>query len=180
MVNGMSSLTNRQVFDEFVSTTDALLDSVAGLTDEQWTAVAESPAGHVPIRLLVQHALWDSWVHKRDVAIPLDITAAIENDELQSCLQYAAAIGPVRGGGLGRSYAGSFAVEAIDPSIRFVLDIGESVCVLDEAAAVSVPCLRGTAVELTVALSLRAPMPATTPIEWTNLVAGLATAFDSV
>lgn len=100
MANGMSSLTTRQVFDQFVSTTDALLDSVAGLTDEQWTTVAESPAGHVPIRLLVQHALWDSWVHERDVAIPLGITAAIENDELQSCLQYAAAIGPVLGSGL--------------------------------------------------------------------------------
>ena len=179
MVEGMSSLTTRQVFDEFVATTDALLDVATGLTDEQWSTVAESPAGHVPIRLLAQHALWDSWVHERDVAIPLGIPAAIENDELQSCLQYAAAVGPVLGSGLGRSYAGVFAVEATDPSIRFVLDIGESVSVRNEAPAVSVPCLRGDAVELTEALSLRAPMPATTPIEWTNLVGGLATAFDS-
>lgn len=180
MVEAMSSLTTRQVFDEFVSTTDALLDTVTRLTDEQWSTIAESPAGHVPIRLLAQHALWDSWVHERDVAIPLGIAAAIEGDELQSCLQYSAAVGPVLGSGLGRSCAGVFAVEATDPSIRFVLDIGESVSVRDEAAAVAVPCLRGDAVELTEALSLRAPMPATTPIEWTNLVAGLATAFDSV
>ena len=179
MVEGMSSLTTRQVFDEFVATTDALLDVATGLTDEQWSTVAESPAGHVPIRLLAQHALWDSWVHERDVAIPLGIPAAIENDELQSCLQYAAAVGPVLGSGLGRSYAGVVAVEASDPSIRFVLDIGESVSVRNEAPAVSVPCLRGDAVELTEALSLRAPMPVATPIEWTNLVGGLATAFDS-
>ena len=150
------------------------------MTDEQWSAVAESPAGHVPIRLLAQHALWDSWVHERDIALPLGIAAVIEPDELQSCLQYSAAVGPVLGSGLGQSCAGVFAVEATDPSIRFVLDIGESVSVRNEAAAVTVPCLRGTAVELTEALSLRAPMPATTPIEWTNLVAGLATAFDSV
>ena len=72
-------------------------------------------------------------MHERDIALPLGIAAVIEPDELQSCLQYSAAVGPVLGSGLGRSYAGVFAVEASDPSIRFVLDIGESVSVRDEA-----------------------------------------------
>jgi uncharacterized protein (TIGR03083 family) len=180
MVEGMRSAPTSEVLDRFVSTTEALLGVASGLTDEQWSVVAESPAGHVPIRLLAQHALWDSWVHERDVAIPLGITAAVETDELQSCLQYSAAVGPVLGSGLGRECSGTFAVEATDPSLRFVLEVGESVSVRVEAAPAAAPCLRGDAVELIEALSLRAPMPASTPVEWTNLVAGLETAFDSV
>ena len=66
------------MLDEFVSTSDALLDIVTDLTDEEWSTIAESPAGHVPIRLVVQHALWDCWVHERDIAVPLGIAPAAE------------------------------------------------------------------------------------------------------
>jgi uncharacterized protein (TIGR03083 family) len=180
MVDWMSSLTTREVFDQFVSTTDGLLGMVAELTDRGWSTLAETPAGHVPIRLLAQHALWDSWIHERDVAIPLGIATTLEPDELRSCLQYAAAISPVLGIGLGRSYLGVFAVEATNPSVRFILDVGESVAVRDESAEATVPCLRGDAVDLIEALSLRAPMPPSTPVEWSQLVGGLATAFDAL
>jgi uncharacterized protein (TIGR03083 family) len=70
MVDWMSSLTTREVFDQFVSTTEGLLGMVAELTDRGWSTLAETPAGHVPIRLLAQHALWDSWIHERDIALP--------------------------------------------------------------------------------------------------------------
>jgi hypothetical protein len=163
-----------------VSASEALLGVVAELADEEWSATAESPAGHVPIRLLAQHALWDCWVHERDVAVPLGIATPSELDELRSCLQYAAAISPVLGIGLGRSRPGVYAVEATNPTIRFVLDVGDSVAVREEAAAAAIPCLRGDAVALIEALSLRAPLPPSTPTEWSELVAGLATAFDSV
>ena len=82
---------------------------------------------------------------------------AAELDELRSCLQYAAAVSPALGIGLGRACSGTFGVEATDPDIRFVLDVGESVWVRDEApATASAPCLRGDAVSLIEALSLRA------------------------
>jgi uncharacterized protein (TIGR03083 family) len=180
MVDWMSSLTTREVFDQFVSTTEGLLSLVAELTDVGWSALAETPAGHVPIRLLAQHALWDSWIHERDIAIPLGIATAVEADELRSCLQYAAAVSPVLGIGLGQSSPGVFAVEATNPRVRFVLDVGYSVAVRDEAAEATVPCLRGDAVDLIEALSLRAPMPSSTPVEWVGLVGGLATAFDAL
>lgn len=180
LVDQTSSLTHREVLDQFVATNDALLGVVAGLADDGWSTLAESPAGHVSVRLLAQHALWDCWIHERDVAIPLGLTSAVEPDELRSCLQYAAAVSPVLGLGMGRACMGSFAVEAIDPSIRFVLEVGESVAVRDVAAAADVPCLRGDAVELIEGLSLRAQMPSSTPIEWSQLLGGLATAFDAV
>ena len=180
MVDQTSSLTHREVLDEFVSTNDALLGVVAELTDDGWSTLAESPAGHVSVRLLAQHALWDCWIHERDVAIPLGLPPAVQPDELRSCLQYAAAVSPVLGMAVSGAGVGSFAVEATDPTIRFVLEVGESVAVRDAAAAVDVPCLRGDAVALTEGLSLRAPMPTSTPIEWLQLLGGLATAFDAV
>ena len=180
MVDWMSALTPQEVLDQFASTSEALLGVVAELTDEGWSAVAESPPGHVPIRLLAQHALWDSWVHERDVAIPLGIDTVVEPDELKSCVRYAAAVSPALGIGLGHRCAGTFAVDATDPDIRFVLDVGASISVREEYAAATVPCLRGDAVTLIEALGLRAPLPPSTPIEWSQLLGGLATAFDAV
>ena len=99
---------------------------------------------------------------------------------MTSCLRYAAAISPALGIGLGHGCTGTFAVEATDPDIRFVLDVGDSISVREEDAAAIVPCLRGDAVTLIEALSLRAPLPPSTPIEWSQLLGGLATAFDAV
>jgi uncharacterized protein (TIGR03083 family) len=180
MVGAMSSLTVPALLAEFISTNEALVDVTAELPDERWSVLAESPAGHVPIRLLAQHALWDCWVHERDIAVPLGIPTAAETDELTSCLRYAAAVSPVLGMGLDRDCAGVYAVEATDPVIRFVLDVTDSVAVRERAAEGGVPCLRGEAVELIEALSLRTPMPTTTPIEWSHLLGCLETAFDAV
>jgi len=180
LVDQMKSLTAHGLLEQFDSTNEALISVVAGLSEQDWSTAAESPAGHVPIRLLAQHALWDCWVHERDVAVPLGIATAAEPDELRSCLQYASAVSPALGIGLGRHCTGTFGVEATDPDIRFVLDVGESVSVRDEAPSTTVPCLRGDAAALIEALSLRAAMPATTPVEWTQLLAGLSTAFDAV
>jgi uncharacterized protein (TIGR03083 family) len=179
LVSWMSALGSSEVLEKFVATSQALLDDVGTMTDDGWEMSAESPAGHVPIRLVVQHALWDCWIHERDIAIPLGITPDVEADELRSCLQYAAAVSPVLGIGLGQAATSNIAVEASDPEIRFVLDVDESVSLGDEPAG-DRPCLRGDALELTEALSLRTPMPSTTPAEWMRLLGGLETAFDSV
>ena len=74
MVNQMTSLTTAEMLERFVSTNEALIGAVADLTDEGWSTMAESPVGHVPIRLIAQHALWDCWVHERDIAIPLGMS----------------------------------------------------------------------------------------------------------
>ena len=180
LVDSMSSLSTEDVLDQFSATTEALIDVVSGLTDTQWMAAAESPAGIVPVSLLVQHALWDSWVHERDVAIPLGIAPTNEPDELRTCLRFAAAISPALGIGLQRERRGTFAVDASEPTIRFVLDVGDSVAVRNGAPEPGVPCLHGDADALIEALSLRAPMPESTPAEWTALLDGLESAFDAV
>ena len=179
LVDRMTALSPSEVFDQFVSTSEALLDIVSDLSDDQWSTLAESPGGHVPIRLVVQHALWDCWVHERDIAVPLDIAPATDTDELQSCLRYAAAIGAVLGLGLGNAPSTVVAVEATNPAIQFIVEVDESVSLRDGGAA-GVPCLHGDALALAEALSLRAPMPTSIPAEWSLLLAGLATAFDAV
>jgi uncharacterized protein (TIGR03083 family) len=179
LVDWMSALGCAEVFEQFVATSATLLDDIAGLTPDQWSMPAESPVGHVSIRLLVQHGLWDCWVHERDIALPLGIATAEEPDEVASCLRYAAAVSPALGIGLGHSSPTTVAVEATDPSIRFVVRVDESVAITDDGAD-DVPCLRGRAVDLVEALSLRGPMPSSTPAEWTRLLGGLQSAFDAV
>lgn len=178
MVDQMSDLAPSDVLAQFVAVTEPLLATVADLDDEQWCMPAEAPPGHVPIRLLVQHALWDCWIHERDVLIPLGITPTIEADEVRSCLQYAAAISPALGIGLGHASSSTLSIDATDPAVSFVLRVDGSVSVSDGPIG-DHPCLRGDAVSLVEGLSLRAPMPATTSAEWRAMLGGLAAAFNA-
>ena len=148
-------------------------------TSRRWSTLAEAPAGHLPIRLLAHHALWDSWVHERDIVLPLGLTPPVEPDEVAACLRFATALSPafaisagpcVRRGVRGRGERTGGVLHAR----------GRRVGVVHEGAApTDAPCLRGNAVELVEALSLRVPLPASTPIEWQRLLGGLATVFDA-
>jgi uncharacterized protein (TIGR03083 family) len=178
MVGAMAELTAAEVFDQFVASNAGFLGALASLDEAGWTKLAESPPGHVPIRLLAQHALWDAWIHERDIALPLGLVPEEEPDEVQSCLVYAAAIGPALAVLHDDAFRGELAVDADGPETRFTLVVGDSVAVHDGAAA-NVPSLRGAAVALTEALSVRAPLPADAPAEWRHLLKGLATVFDS-
>jgi uncharacterized protein (TIGR03083 family) len=179
MVEPMRALAPAEVLDQFVSSNDAFLGTLAGLDEPAWSMLAESPAGHVPIRVLAHHALWDSWIHERDIVLPLGLTPAVEPDEVRSCLRLVAALSPAFAISSGKASAGEFVVEASDPECRFALEVGESVVVREGSAARDAPCLRGDAVELVEALSLRVPLPPSAPTEWRQLLAGLATAFDA-
>ncbi len=101
MVAPMRALSPAEVLDQFVASNEGFLATLDGLDDASWSTAAETPAGHVPIRLLAHHALWDSWIHERDVALPLGLTPPVESDELRSSLHYAAALGSRVGGHLG-------------------------------------------------------------------------------
>jgi uncharacterized protein (TIGR03083 family) len=177
MVAPMRALSTTEVLDQFVASNDGFLAVLADLDDAGWAMPAESPAGHVPIRLIACHALWDCWVHERDIALPLGLTPPTEPDEVGSCVRYAAALSPALAIGTGHTVGGRFAVETTDPRLCCVLDVGESVAVRDEIAPPEVPCLRGEAVALVEALSIRGPLPPSAPSEWRALLQGLVSAF---
>jgi len=97
----------------------------------------------------------------------------------RSSLRYAAALSPAFLLTAGRAPGAEFGVQATDPDLCFTIDVGESVAIRDGSAGPGAPCLRGDAVTLTEALSIRAPLPDSTPPEWLELLGGLATVFDS-
>jgi uncharacterized protein (TIGR03083 family) len=177
LIEPLRALPPGEVLAQLIASHDSLLGVIADLDDAGWATLAETPAGHVPIRLLAFHALWDCWIHERDVALPSGRTPAIEADEVMSSPRYAAALSPgiliTAGGGC----RGRFAVDAHGPDTQFWLEVDESVHVQDGVPPDGPPCLRGDAVELTEALSVRAPLPADAPSEWHALLGGLAAAF---
>jgi uncharacterized protein (TIGR03083 family) len=177
MVAPMRELSPGEVLEQLVASNDAFLDAIGGLSDAAWAALAEAPPGHLPIRLVVQHALWDCWVHERDVALPLGLIPPAEPDEFASSLRYVGALSPAFALQSGFPCAGVYALEATDPRLHVVLDVGASVAVRDDVAPPGAPCLRGDAAALVEALSLRAPLPPSCPSGWAQLLRALATVF---
>lgn len=179
MVESLGALSPIEVLGAFVESNNDLFAVVEALDDEGWCAIAESPLGHVPVRFVCSHALWDSWVHERDIAVPLGLAPTVEPDEVALSLRYVAALGPAFGmGAPGRRYPGSFGVEATDPDVAFVLDIDAGVHVADGPPAPGTPVLRGGSVELVEALTTRIPLPASAPGAWLRLHDGLRETWD--
>jgi uncharacterized protein (TIGR03083 family) len=179
MVNAMRALTPGEVLDQFVSSNDGFLGTIADLDEPALSTLAESPAGLLPIRLLAHHALWDCWIHERDIALPLGLAQPVEPDEVLSCLRFAAALSPAFALHSATAPKGMFSVMARDPESCFTLDVNDSVSVRQGSTTTDAPCLRGDAVELVEALSLRVPLPVSTPTEWRELLGGLAIVFDT-
>jgi uncharacterized protein (TIGR03083 family) len=171
----MRDLEPGEVFERFRASNDAFLGVLAELDDPGWAMPAEAPPGHISIRLLAHHALWDAWIHERDIELPLGLTPSFEADEVASSLRYAAALSPAFLSE-GNDLTGSFTVDAYDPTLRFTLAVDDSVAVRDDIVA-NAPCLRGDAVTLLEAISLRGPLPADAPPEWQQLQQGLTAAF---
>jgi len=177
MVDQMREMTASEVLDRFIASNEELLQVIRTLDDGGWMAHAESPAGHVPIRIVAHHALWDCWIHERDVALLIGAAPPAEPDEVLSCLRYVSAFSAALGVSSRSKIADVLAVEADSPSSSFVLNLGETVVVQDGIAPLGAPCLSGDSVALIEGISIRAPLPESAPAEWLQLREGLATLF---
>jgi uncharacterized protein (TIGR03083 family) len=178
MVEPMRAMTPSAILAELGASTDALVEVVESLDEQGWAATGESPVGHVPIRELAHHALWDSWIHERDVLLPLGITPVEEVDEVLSSLRYVAALTAALSipGGDGRT--GSIVLEVTDPDARYVLDLEDAVHLHEGAAPDDALVLRGRAVDLVEILSIRAPFTLEVPEDQRWMLGGLARLFD--
>ena len=168
------------MLDLFVSSNAELIATVEALDDWGWSTMAESPLGAVPIRLLMSHALWDSWVHERDILIPLGIEPAVNADEVVASLRYVAALTQGFAFGAGMECKGQFGIEATDPDFHCVMAVEDAVTIRVEHPDDTMPVLRGPAVELTEALSTRRPLPVDAPSEWRGVLGGLQYTWDLV
>ena len=178
MVAAVRSQRPADVLDRFVETNEAIAAAIADLDDDGWSTLAEAPPGHVPLRALALHALWDAWIHERDIVFPLGLTPVEEPDEIAGCLGYGAALSPAFGVAAGTTRQGAIAVEATDPDICFVVEVGESVVVRAGDAPPDALRLYGPAVELVEALCFRMPLPCPVPDDHQWLLSGLAEVFD--
>ncbi|MGH9086133.1 MAG: maleylpyruvate isomerase N-terminal domain-containing protein [Acidimicrobiales bacterium] len=178
MVGGMRSLTPADVLARFVESNAALAALVGDLDPDAWTVLAEAPPGHVPLHAVALHALWDAWIHERDVVLPLGLPAAEEPDEVAACLMYVAGVGPAFSVSSHPGRRGLLAVEATDPDLQLLVEAGPTVHVRSCAAAAGTPTLAGTAVDLVEALSFRAPLQHDLLDDARWMITGLGTVFD--
>ncbi len=167
----------------FAASTDALLALVEQLDTADWTATAESPAGHVSVATVVHHALWDGWVHERDIALPLGLDPAVEDDEVLAALRFAAGLGPAFGIGRGVGRTGRIVIDTTSPESATIVEIGDRVVVRqgsDTAGTDDTEVLRlsGDAVDLLEALSTRSRLDPPAASEHTWMVSGLHETFD--
>jgi uncharacterized protein (TIGR03083 family) len=179
MVDATRAVAPEETLRQFVDSNRSLFAAVEQLDEHGWNAVAESPAGHVSIRLVAHHALWDAWVHERDITVPLGLDQDAEPDEIESCVRYAAALGPTLAFASGNDRRGSLAVETSDPSLHYVVDVGPTIEVHRRPAPAGALTIEGPAVEVIDRLSIRAPLGQPVPEASRWLLGGLAEAFDT-
>ena len=127
MVDDIGSLSSAEVLDLFISSNAELVALVETLDDVGWSCSAESPLGEVSVRLLMSHALWDSWVHERDILIPLGIEPAVIADEVVASLRYVSALTQGFAFGIGMECRGRFGIEATDPDFYCVMAVEDAV-----------------------------------------------------
>ena len=112
-----------QVLDAYLTSAHTLVDLLGSLTSGEWTIPGESPLGHVSISAIVRHALWDAWVHERDITLGVGLVPAVEADQVDAALRCAAALGPAFGillGDLGDQRRAA-TVTTQDPAIEFTV-----------------------------------------------------------
>lgn len=180
MVDAVRGWSPATTLDRFVATTDAMADTLAGLDEQSYTDAGESPLGHVALSLVAWHALWDGWLHERDVLLPLGLVPAEEEDEVTACLIYAAALGPALLAAGGSTRRAVLVVDATEPAVQVVVEVGPEVVIRTGAPEPAAVVLTGRAVDLVEALSLRVPLVFDVAASDRWLLGGLAAVFDVV
>lgn len=175
-----SPVTPAELVASFEASTEALVALWTSLDDDGWRTLAEGPPGHMSTAAVAVHALWDSWVHERDVALPLGLQPVVDDDEVTTCLRYAAGMGTALAINAGLGGTGSMVVRAADPDSTVRVDVDDHVTVTSgDGGRPADLTLHGPAVELLEAFSVRTPFPHPVPAEQAWMVTGLATVFDN-
>lgn len=178
LVAAEGDVSGTAALERLQRSTEALVELWDSLDDAGWATTAEAPPGHVTISALAHHALWDSWIHERDILLPLGIEQEVVEDEVAAALRYVAALAPAFGVSVATSNQGVLAIAATRPDLSFHVTVDGHAAVREGDAHADLR-LEGDAVELLEGLSLRRPLDREIPSEAAWLVAGLATAFDA-
>ncbi|MBA2607436.1 MAG: maleylpyruvate isomerase family mycothiol-dependent enzyme [Actinobacteria bacterium] len=179
MVQGMQALTPADVLTQFEEKTDALEELLVNVDASQWAVLAEAPPGHLALRVAALHALWDGWVHERDIVIPLGFAPVERADEMDLVLRYAVGLSPAFFVATESRKTGALTVSATEPALSLLVEVGESVRVRNGAASHG-PCLAGRTVDLIEGLSHRGEFAHSLEPDDMWLLDGLSQVFDKV
>ena len=160
-----------------MESTDTLVRQLEALDADACTMLAEAPPGHVTISSVLHHALWDAWVHERDILLPMGREPDREADEVRACLRWSAGLGPALALNRGEARAGRLAIEATNPHVVALVEIDGRVSVTEGSGDADL-VIRGDAVELVDALSIRRPLDQAVPAAGAWMLEGLAVTFE--
>jgi len=91
-------LSDEQVRDDFVASSERLAADVEGSGPERWGVTSISPVGFVPWWLSALHVFYDSWVHERDALLPIGMQPPVLDEEAVPVLTYSLALTGTFGG----------------------------------------------------------------------------------
>ena len=171
-------LGTSELLDRFSRSNQRLADLVMSLDDSGWAATAEAPPGHVSVSTVAHHALWDSWVHERDVLVPMGVDAERRYDELVVCLRYSAALGPSMAVVNGTARSVSMRIDTTAPATSFSVEVHDGVVVGPDSDGADLEIVGGAA-DLIDVFSIRSPLPVPLPSEHAWIRAGLAEMFEA-
>jgi uncharacterized protein (TIGR03083 family) len=86
------SMSDAEARDRFVASSETMAADVESSGPERWGLTSVSPVGFVPWWLSALHVFFDSWIHERDVLLPLGVTPPVEESEALPVLTYSIAI----------------------------------------------------------------------------------------
>ena len=86
------AMSDLEARDRYVRSSEAIVSEVAGSGPERWGAASVSPIGFVPWWLSLLHVFYDSWLHERDVLLPLGETPPVDLEEATPVLAYSLAL----------------------------------------------------------------------------------------
>lgn len=176
-VDRMRALSPTEVLGQYTAACDAFLQVIQTMPLDGWSKLAEAPPGHLAMNVAALHALWDAWIHERDITLSLGQVPVEDAEEMTLILKYAAALSPVFDAAKADRHTGTLAVVATSPDIAFTVEVGATVIVRDGACDTG-PRLTGRAVDLIEQLSHRAPLQHALDADDAWLLAGLAEVFD--
>jgi hypothetical protein len=174
MVAEVRGATPSESLDRFAASNARLGELLTSMSDADLRKPAEAPPGHLAIDAVCAHALWDGWVHERDILEPLGGQQVEDADEMWMALAYVAALGPACYLNASEVRSGVLAVRAHEPTLDFVVDVNTEAVARPAADCEPTATIEGTGTELIESLSGRRPAPTLGPDErW--LVDGLIT-----
>jgi uncharacterized protein (TIGR03083 family) len=178
LVDAVRGKSHAEALDDICASASALCELVAGLSDDAWSVAAESPLGHISVAGVAHHALWDAWVHERDVVLPLGLAAVEEADEVLACLRQAAAINAAFAVMAGAATPTTLVLESTDPQALIVVGVAQTVHVDASDTGPDPVVLRGRGVDLVEMLSTRVPFDQSVAPDKQWLLCGLADVFE--